>query len=488
MHPGLTRIFKKHPVHLIIAASVIVRFGFLLVSNHLYYPDEIFQTLEPAFAHISGFGIEAWEYEAGIRPLFVPLLLSLPLKVFYMVSRGDPQVYTLLMKLFLSTWSIVIPLAVFQVVKKSHADARRANHYALLSGLLTGVWFELIYVAPRALYETLALNLIASAYLVYTRAATHKEKSLSKEFGYAFCASLVALTGATRPQFLVVFPIGLLWFFNQNTWAKNRLLFGGLLTVLAIGAHEYSQTGFFMHSFLRYIELQLTTPISDIFGVQSWLYYPKALLATSGALFIPAIITLKKKVSRSWWLALIVLVISHSALPHKELRFILPIVPIVMILFGQSLDLWHQTAKRFTKYLPEVLTGAALLMSILSLLYVFPWSKEYYTVPFLYRDSLLKTANVLHEDSSVCGIYDESRTWPISLSYYLINRNVPLYNQDYPPPNLDVISHQLTQVGDSIAVSVKQPATCATDPAYTNKRSFPAIQSIVEEYQFSSVK
>ncbi len=479
---------KKKPFQLIILVSFLVRGGFSLVSHHLYYPDEIFQTLEPAFAHVAGFGIQAWEYEAGIRPLFVPLLLSLPLKLFLSISRGNPQLYTLFMKWFLSTWSITIPLAIYQIVKKSYAHTPQAERYALLSGLLAAVWFELVYIAPRALYESLALNLVASAYLVYTWAAAHKKNSLTTELTYALSGSLLALAGATRPQLLIVFPLWLPWFLHQNTWQRNRFVFGGLLTVLAMGGYEYAQTGMFMASLLRYIELQLTTPLSSVFGVEPWLYYLKALLATSGVVLIPALATLTKRASWLWWGALVVLVGSHSLIPHKELRFMAPAVPIMIVLFGQSLEFWQQKLKRFSRQLPEIITGSALCTSLLSLAYVFPWLKAYYPTPFLSRDPLLRIANSIYRDSSVCGIYDESHIWPISLSYYLINRPVPLYTHDYPPPNREVISHQLTQVGDTIAVSAKQPARCSIDPTYTTKRTFAEIQSLLTGHHSSSIE
>jgi hypothetical protein len=109
-----------------------------------------------------------------------------------------------------------------------------------------------------------------------------------------------------------------------------------------------------------------------------------------------------------------------------------------------------------------------------------PWIKSYYPVPLLSKDPLIKTAIAIHRDASVCGVYVENRSWPIALSHYLINRDVPLYSQDYPPPNLDVISHQLTQVDGAIAVMVKQPTTCEVDPNYTNLRTFTEIESILE--------
>lgn len=468
--------------------SIIARFVFILSSNHLYYPDEIFQTLEPAFAHISGFGIQAWEYEAGIRPLVVPLLLSLPLKVFHTLSQGNPQVYTLLMKVLLSTWSIVIPLAVFQIVKNFYASNRRAVYYGLLSGLLAAVWFELMYVAPRALYETLSLNLLATAYLIYIRGVASRKTTFTKEVLYALSGGLIACALVVRPQLMVVLPIGFYWLLSQNLLFKNRLLFGGLLSVVAIGTIEYLQTGLFMNSVLRYLELQLTTPISNIFGVESWLFYPTALLATSGVVLIPALITLNHKASRLWWLIALTLVAGHSLVAHKELRFVLPVVPVIIILFGQSLDTWHQRLKRKVKYMPEILTSCAACISLLSLLYMLPWIRGFYTVPPLHKDPLLAIANAVYQDASVCGIFDVSRTWPISLSYYLINRQVPLYAKDYPPPHFDVISHQLTQSNESIAVTVKQPSVCAVDTNYTYNRTFPEIASLLRKHQFLRVE
>jgi hypothetical protein len=479
MHP-LTQFSKKNPMLSIMIVALVARLWFLLVSDHVYYPDEIFQTLEPAFERITGFGIQAWEYEAGIRPLFLPELLSMPLRLLLSLARGDTQVYTLLTKILLACWSTTIPLAVYAVIKKTSANTDRARRWALLTGLVAALWFELLYIAPRALNEALALNFLASTYLILDKARSFKAYSSKKELLYATVGCLLVLAVATRPHLLVLTPFALHWLYSTKRWERNRILFGSLITLFALGTHEYAHTGYFMHSYLRYIELQLTTPISNVFGTQPLLYYFKALVATSGVLLLPSLITLGNAKSRIWWFILIVFVASHSLIDHKELRFMLPIMPVVLVLFGQSLELWHRNISKAFKRVPELVVAIATGFSILSLFYLLPWIKTYYAVPLLAKDPLMKTARVLHRDASVCGVYVENRSWPVALSHYLINRNVPLYSQDYPPPNLDVISHKLTQEDATIAVMIKQPATCKKDPNYTNKRTFPEIQAIIE--------
>lgn len=468
--------FPRSSIALIFFLSLVTRVWFALASNHLYYPDEVFQTLEPAFARVSGFGIEAPEQTALIRPAIVPVLLSLPLAFFIEISHGDPWLYGMLMQLLLALWSTTIPIAVYTIVHRSYAKNRHALLYGLGAGILASLWFELIYVSSRALFESLATNMLAGAYLIYIHGQKLKTHLLKKEVLYVVSGALLVLAAIVRPHLFILCPILGIWFVSLQRFSQNRLVFGALVTLFIVGGWEYYQTGYFMGGMLNYLKLQSAAPISTIFGTQPWFYYLMGVLTTSFAVVIPSLTSLKNSASHRWWLALLLFVGSHSLVAHKELRFMLPVVPIILILFGQSLGFWHRYLHKHPMLLPATLTLMGVLFSIASFFSFFPWIKPYYPIPFLYRDPLLRAATALHRDPSVCGVYDDSHLWPQSLSYYLINRRVPLYSQDYPPPHLENISHRITQTGTELSVMVKLPSVCEPDPAYSNKRSSPEFK------------
>jgi hypothetical protein len=111
--------------------------------------------------------------------------------------------------------------------------------------------------------------------------------------------------------------------------AVVALLVGGLLDLLT--------WGWPLHSFVRYVQFNLSGR-NALFGPPlPATYYFTALWSSVGPAIIPIVVGLVA--ARPRWPLIVVAgyVLAHSLVPHKELRFLMPVVPLMLAAAGIGL-------------------------------------------------------------------------------------------------------------------------------------------------------
>src|SRR5947208_2024724 len=81
---------------LVVAALVIggvLRLGLALHDDGIYWPDEIYQSLEPAHKLVFGYGLMPWEYRLGARTWAFPGLIAGLLRLIVALGATDPRAY-----------------------------------------------------------------------------------------------------------------------------------------------------------------------------------------------------------------------------------------------------------------------------------------------------------------------------------------------------------------------------------------------------------
>ena len=74
---------------LVLGMAFILRLGGAVAFPNIHFPDEIYQSVEPAHRLAAGYGLVAWEYEEGIRFWGFPALLAGAIKLV-LLSGGGP--------------------------------------------------------------------------------------------------------------------------------------------------------------------------------------------------------------------------------------------------------------------------------------------------------------------------------------------------------------------------------------------------------------
>ena len=101
----------------ILISSVLLVILTLFFSDGISWPDEIFQTVEPAYHFLTGSGHITWEFVAKVRSFLFPYALSFFIFVFQLFSESTPSLYYFLRVCIAIPFIISIYIAYLSFLK-----------------------------------------------------------------------------------------------------------------------------------------------------------------------------------------------------------------------------------------------------------------------------------------------------------------------------------------------------------------------------------
>src|SRR5262245_49174298 len=240
-------------------------------DDGIYWPDEIYQSLEPAHRLVFGYGLIAWEFVEGARNWTLPGLIACWLKLCDVLNVAEPRVYLTGIRLAFVACSLGCSAGAYLLARAYGARAWSAAVAAALSALFAPA----IYFSTRALSEGAAALpvILGFALALAPDAGRRRLIAGSSLVGFsvllrlpcaAFGAGLVivllcrrefrrALTaGATLAAWALVFGL-----MDRLTWAH------------VAGAHF----GGWFQSAAKYIEFNIIQGRSSEFGTSPWHYF-----------------------------------------------------------------------------------------------------------------------------------------------------------------------------------------------------------------------
>lgn len=320
-------------------------------STAMHWPDEQFQTLEPASRVVHGYGLMSWEWQEGYRSwitpaFFMPLLWVA--KLFGATGGLEP---ILLSRAMMAALSMLVVIGLDRLAKRFEiSETTRllfASAYALSVPMI--LW------APATLSDTLVTN-VWWFVLPFALVALAERRAF-------FAGLLLGLPILFRPQMGVLgIGIGLaLLAFRAYRPLSLQVAAGGLVSVGIYGFVDWIFLGLPFGSLYR----QLTEGLkkSEFYGVSPWWDYFPRTVADQGTFWLIAIgflvvagVLFSRRVSEKNPLlrpeiAFVVVPIAlyfavHSGIKHKETRFIQVVFPLFFFLGAGGLDSLLQFARR----------------------------------------------------------------------------------------------------------------------------------------------
>lgn len=330
---------------------------FLVQSS--FVPDEYWQSLEVAHHMVFSYGYLTWEWKAGIRGFSYPLFFAFIYKILHYLNYDS---------VYLLIW---LPRVV-QALLAAFADVK---FYFLIRTLENGdiakwmffchlcSWFT-FYCCTRTLTNSMEATLTSLAlfYFPLPGSKTH----CSKKY-----LTLVALAAIVRPTALIVwFPLLMYHFWMDDN--KLRLIthsyipIGGLALVIStiIDCIFYDEWTLVQFNFLKF---NIFHGVAEFYGSHPWHWYFTQGFAVVIGPHLPFFLhgcTIAPKRYRILSAAVLWTVVVYSCLPHKEFRFIYPVLPFCMVFCGLSLSrvshAWQRAAAYsllLTNLLPALYTG-----------------------------------------------------------------------------------------------------------------------------------
>lgn len=327
-------------------------------SEGWHHPDEHFQLLEPALFKMGSVPVSdlAWEYAARIRPGLQPFIAFFCLKSLFWTGVQDPFYQAFLLRLLSGGLSFGAMFLWLRRLNVQYPVLAGGCSCLLWYGVLL-VWF-VPYLAVRFSSENWAAFVFLYGLYLITL-SPHGKVSVSGGALYVG-GFLVGLSFFLRFQMAFCLAGLAAWLIFVQKLRDARWLWlsaGGALSVLTgILADEWLY-GHWEMTAMNYFTANITENKAALWGVSPWWFYfpaffmaalpPVSFLLAAAALY--GAFRWPKHVFV--WIT-VPFILLHSAVGHKELRFLFPVVLpfLVIAMLGISSLPAHLVRNRLWKY------------------------------------------------------------------------------------------------------------------------------------------
>lgn len=415
---GLDRGQRTHGWWLALIVLVAMAFRVLLAGfPGTEHPDEIYQATEQAHRLLFGYGIVPWEFRAGARSWLIPGFLAGLLAPLSWVWP-EPRDYLAGLSIALGALSLVSVWAAWDIGRPF------GRAYAVAAAFAVAAWIELAWFGIRPLSESFATSSLLAAIALLTGDGTRRRLFWG---GLALGVAFILRFHLAPALAIVALASGGSDF--RKRWLP--MLAGAAIPVAILGAVDAATWGTPFGSLVSNLRFNLVDGRASVFGTApAWAYLFSVADRWGLALIVlaPLIGIGATRKPLLLWVALAIIV-SHSLIPHKEHRFIVPALACLIVLAGIGMAelagaIRHRFAGAAAQRLP--LPGLLILFAATSLA-VAPSA----TAHRLGADRNLREAfSSLHRDPTLCGLALADQRWFLSPGYAALHRPMPIYLWD----------------------------------------------------------
>jgi len=346
----LKQYWNQKPLALIMWLAFIVRIVAVVFAKGFGMLDDHFLVVEPPFSWVSGGNYDSWlpggnnQGPLGFS-MFYPGLQYLFFKLSNILGIHNPQLIMMINRFFHAIFSLITVYYGYKISEKL-----LNQNAAKMAGLLLAIYWFMPWMSVRNLVE-----MVCIPFLILGFWSIIKETD-KRHFLHIFIGGLwFGLAFSVRYQtglFILGTGIALL---IAKKWRKVFILATGVVTIVAIsqGLVDLLIWDIPFGQLKVYVDHNIHHALDYIVG--PWYNY---LLLLLGMLIPPISFFLFFGFLRSWkkhlilFLPMVLFLLFHSYFPNKQERFILPMVPFLIILgtvgweeFRNRSKFWARNAK-----------------------------------------------------------------------------------------------------------------------------------------------
>ena len=426
----------KRLVVALLGIGFVARFVAALLSAGIIHPDEHQQYIEQSFRFLHGYGATFWEQEFGMRhPLFV-FVLAAVLWIGEAMGVTNPHVLAALERLAMCSMSYG---AFCFLTYSLYRNGRYVGAVALALLLATNV--DLLFISIRVMSENACIAPLAIALALWP-GRPPPVRNFSTDFGDTlpkrspvFASSIFLLIGlllgtmvALRLQSAPI-AIGLLgvavWraccrkMPNEQLRQAAWLTVGLVAALLVAGWIDLIYYGDWFHSFFANLRKNLIDPLPMITKPSPWYsYFVKGtLMVLRVSVFALPLVILGAKREIALAGVLLLFVVAHTIIPHKEVRYLWPLAPIVCLLIVSAVEELYQRGWLRVPAVSIVLVASFLLPSI-ARSFLFQWNTEPYVTS-------CRALAVIGREADLRGVILVDLPKYLAGNDFFLRRNVP---------------------------------------------------------------
>ncbi|MFY8196297.1 MAG: glycosyltransferase family 39 protein, partial [Novosphingobium sp.] len=306
----------------IMALALAVRVPIALFTVY-HHADEIWQYIEPAYGLLTGDWIRTWDIRLGIRSWLIPLAMLPPVWLGHALAP-DSELHLILPRLAMALASIGTVWAGWSL------GFRLSRRHAIVAAFVASIWVDFAYFAPRTSSDTFSALAILPGVAMLAR---FRDEHASK---HAFWGGLLLGLG-----FITRFPLGPALAI-PFIWAGRLDIRKGWVPLLAGAAcgvgFDVVANAAMGQPPLQWVYNNVFANVvaqrSHAYGVEGADWYLRVLgweWQYIAIALVPALVFGARRYPMLLATAVAVIGV-HSAISHKEYRFILLAVLLLILL------------------------------------------------------------------------------------------------------------------------------------------------------------
>ena len=332
IYDRIITLWKENPLFVIIFLAVFFRLVAVIFARGWGMLDDHFLVIESAQSWVDGQDSDNWLPGSPTNTgptghnFFYPGLHFLLFSLFRFIHIEDPQLKMIGVRFIHAAWSMITVYYGYQITK-TLSNERSAK----LAGLLLAVFWFMPWVSVRNMVEVVCIPFLILAVWKVVRKPSESNRLINFFMAGIFLG--LAFNIRTQTAFFSI-GLGLAFLFRQQ-WKEVILLTAGALIPFIVlqGTIDYFIWGKPFAEITGYIR-------GNIIDATSYINLPwyNYFLVILGFLLPPVSFFLFFGFLRCWkkylilFLPVALFFIFHSVFPNKQERFILPILPFIIIL------------------------------------------------------------------------------------------------------------------------------------------------------------
>ncbi|MEY4581070.1 MAG: hypothetical protein RL701_5773 [Pseudomonadota bacterium] len=330
------RFFLASTCILLLAA--LPRFWSAWFDHGVFWPDEIFQSVEQAHRLVFGYGIVPWEFRDGARSWLFPGLVAIVLKLGAWLGLETGQA---LMTLVKSCMALLSLITLYLSMRLAHSLA--GTRAAVIAGAIGAAFTFSLLLASKCFSETATAPVLIGSFMLTRPSATGSADTDRRR--QLLAGALVGLAIGLRYQSGIV-ACGLLGVlvlerrYREAAWFAAGATAAGLL----VGLLDWYTWGSPFYALKQYVYFNVKKSGAR-FGRHPFYYFAHVAITAVGPTIALIAVGFALGIRVAPKLALIVAgyVLVHSLVPHKEFRFLMPIMPMLFAVVGAG---WAKQLER----------------------------------------------------------------------------------------------------------------------------------------------
>ena len=372
----IRKYWNEQPLLVIMTLAIVFRLLAVVFARGWGMIDDHFLAVESAQSWVDGYDYNGWlpGSPGNTGPtghnFFYPGLHFLLFSFFKFIHLNDPQLKMFFVRFINASWSLIIIYFSYKITERL-SDKRSARIVGLLLALL---WF-MPWISVRDLVEMSCIPMLVLAVWFIVSRGDHSGQTSA----YFLAGLFLGLAFDLRPQ-TIFFTFGLiLVVLIERKWKEAiTLILGTLIPVILIqGTVDYFIWGKPFVEVVAYVEGNIQSAQDYI--TLPWYHY---FLVILGILVPPVSLMLFFGFLRTWKKFLLIFIpvavffVFHSYFPNKQERFILPILPFIII---TGVIGWNEfiDRSRFWMNHKHLLRGSWIFFWVLNLAFLIPVTVVY---------------------------------------------------------------------------------------------------------------